>query len=176
MQPGEGPRAVAKRVNRCTGRLQHRDEEIGGELKNAPPDTHSLRVRESLTAVTDELSNRCGAVMESMQLLDHETHQAQIDVQELITRIVEMKAIQLNGKIEAAASDAKSDFSVIFEEASRYIEGGRTDCGVLLDVLEVSSDEIEAFRQLEPELQSDLSAMCVTTEHALGSAQEPVPA
>ncbi|TWT76932.1 Aerotaxis receptor [Posidoniimonas polymericola] len=149
---------------------------FAAELKDAPPDSHCLRVRESLTAVTDELAKRCGAVMESMQLLDYETHKAQIDVQELITRIVEMKAIQLNGKIEAAASDAKSDFSVIFEEASRYIEGGRTDCGVLLDVLEVSSDEINSFRQLEPELQSDLRTMCDTTERAVSGGLEAVPA
>lgn len=129
------------------------------ELRQASAGSHAPLVIESLGEVVQELAERCRQVVEGMHSLGGETELTHRDVQSLIGFIVEMKAIQLNGKIEAAGGAGKNDFSVIFDEASRYIEVGRKDCDVLLDVLAASAEKIDDFEQFESQLSQGIASL-----------------
>ena len=129
------------------------------ELQSSSDNLHNAAVLESLETMVDELVSRCRKLLTGMEVLGTETRRTHREVSEMVKRFVEMKAIQINGKTEAAANRGDGNFSVLFDEVARLVDGGREDCDVLLELLASSTMKIRAFERIALPFQTELDKL-----------------
>ncbi|QDU58473.1 PAS domain-containing protein [Aeoliella mucimassa] len=129
------------------------------ELQTSTDTCHNATVLESLDAMVDEFENRCRDVIVGMRASGEEISRTRREVRELVNRFIEMKAIQINGKAEAANSGANSEFSVIFDEVAKLVDKGRDDSDQLLTVLIACTDRVREFDKLSLSFEFELDAL-----------------